>query len=57
MKKIVMPGIIRDNMVRRFQCHNCGCIFDSDEYEVASDYCNGLIYASVCPTCKKKAYV
>ena len=57
MKKIVMPGIVRDNSVRRFQCHNCGCIFDSDEYEVASDYCNGLIYASVCPTCKKKAYV
>lgn len=57
MKKIIMPGMIRAKQVRRFQCHACGCIFDTDEYTAESDYRNGIIYGAECPCCKKTAYV
>ncbi len=52
MFKIIIPGNVkRDPERRTFQCHVCGCVFCTDEYAVQSDYRNGIIYKTDCPTC------
>lgn len=51
MKKILIPG--RRKYIRRFHCE-CGCIFESDEYD--SNIINGVVQVEEdeCPNCKEK---
>lgn len=59
MVKIIKPGDLgRAEKRKRFACPECGCVWEASrhEYVIESDYRNGLMYASACPTCKKVCY-
>ena len=52
--KIIVNGNLKSkkHTVRRFECPDCGCIFEANENEFnypASPY--GSIYTSKCPCC------
>lgn len=54
--KIIKEGNpkARANVVRRFECRTCGCVFDADgdEYEVVKWYVKDVVEASsICPMC------
>ena len=61
--KIIKDGRfgVRGNVVRRFECRNCECIFDADghEYEVVEWYAKDMdgnktivvTASSTCPMC------
>ena len=62
MKKIKEGNFgVRENVVRRFECRNCGRIFDADrhEYEVVEWYAKDMdgnetiivTASSTCPMC------
>lgn len=44
------------NKVKRFECTNCGCIFEAtkDEYKIGSQY-NTTYYTCECPFCHEIA--
>lgn len=53
MKKVIESGTGGKKIVRRFTCPHCNCIYDDDEYYIASSSLNvgGLYADSVCPEC------
>lgn len=51
MKKIIIPGV-RQDKTKRFECSNCGCVFDADENDYyENDSLITRMYAAYCPTC------
>ncbi len=60
--KILREGVIPIT-TKRFECSNCGCIFEADEneYEMVSNQMeflesNGASYKIICPTCGHTVY-
>lgn len=51
--KILKPGTFKQiNKVKRFDCHNCGCIFEADYTEYQPDSCGDTaFYWCKCPFC------
>ena len=50
--KIIVNGKLEKQIVKRFKCSVCGCIFEANENEFnypASPY--GSIYTCKCPYC------
>lgn len=43
--------------IKRFECHDCGCVFEADknEYQCGEQY-NQEYYYCVCPYCKHTTY-
>ena len=58
MKIIRQGDLSRLDKTRRFQCHDCGCIWDVNqtEYRYESDGRNGDTWICECPTCGRKSY-
>lgn len=51
MKRIIKQG--RDlNEIEKFECNICGCIFETDESEIAFEL-NKFGLVSNCPNCSK----
>ena len=51
--KIIKEGDVSKTLrIKRFECKECGCIFEADknEYETSSDY-RETVYRIECPTC------
>lgn len=58
MIQIITPGdeqrVIK--RIMRFECHMCGCVFDTDEYIVLNDYRDGIICKEECPCCHRDVW-
>lgn len=55
--KIIKPGKKPETF--RFECPDCGCVFEADEdnYEAVYESLDGCYcYAADCPTCGSKVY-
>lgn len=56
--KIIKNGSMEQTLkTKRFECENCGCIFEADinEYRIGMQY-NSEFYYCRCPFCKRNAY-
>ena len=56
--KILKPGDLSlIKRTKRFECRNCGCIFqaDKDEYKINHQYNEEYAYCQ-CPFCHKTVY-
>lgn len=57
MIKIITPGEDqKERPVRRFECAYCGCVFNSDEYEVEYAHCRITRYCK-CPCCEGYTFI
>lgn len=53
--KIIREGEIkRIEAIKRFECWECGCVFEcsKSEYEHSGSGRNSDVYTATCPTCK-----
>lgn len=56
--KIIQEGSEKQlNKIKRFECRNCGCIFEADktEYKSENQY-NETSYYCECPFCKRHTF-
>lgn len=55
--KIIKPGKKPDT-TERFECSNCGCVFDADRGDYEKGYSMGIgSYLRIyCPVCKRTVY-
>ena len=56
--KIIKEGDLNKlKKIKRFECKECGCIFEAgkDEYKRGSQY-NETYYYCVCPCCHQTVY-
>lgn len=57
--KVIKQGNLRNaDILVRFDCGKCGCVFqcDTGEYEKHSGRYNGVDLSAICPTCKRRVY-
>lgn len=55
MIRILKEGKIPDNAVK-FVCNNCGCEFETDEYETTAGVHNTWYARCYCPCCDEIVY-
>lgn len=55
MMRILKEGKTPDKAVK-FVCHNCGCEFETDEYEITSLNRNTWYGRCYCPCCDTIVY-
>lgn len=58
MNIIVEGDCSRLKKTKRFECEECGCIFeaDKDEYKYCGSQREGDEWYCICPTCGNKTY-
>lgn len=59
MRIIIKPGNLNKIKTIKFECKECGCIFEATKIECTIIYCGGYNeerYECKCPTCNNSVF-